>query len=278
MTLSQLIIVTDLDGTLLDHESYGYQASWPAVQRLKSRKIPLILCSSKTAKEITALWNELGLTDPFVAENGGAVYLPPRYFPFLIPGMTSEGLFEVLELGARVTLLRRALEETARKCGTRIRSFGGMTLDEICALTGLTRERGSLAAERQYDEPFLVEAEDRERLFAALREKGLEVTRGDRFFHLTGGHGKGEAVKLLLDFYRRRDGAVVSIGLGNSANDLPLLRAVDRPILVRNPDGTYDPEVTKTIPWVERTMDIGPRGWNEIVSEILFRTDSQTNK
>jgi mannosyl-3-phosphoglycerate phosphatase len=140
----------------------------------------------------------------------------------------------------------------------------------------LTREGAHLAAERRYDEPFVVEAGDRERLFAALRGKGFNVIRGDRFQHLTGGHSKGDGVRLLLDLYRRRDGAIVSIGLGNSANDLPFLSVVDRPILVRNPDGSYDSEVTAKIPEIERTSGIGPRGWNEIVSGILAEAQDRS--
>ena len=73
MTPSGLIVITDLDGTLLDEKSYSYQASLPAIQRLKSAGIPLVLCSSKTYSEILPLWRELDLKDPFIVENGGAI-------------------------------------------------------------------------------------------------------------------------------------------------------------------------------------------------------------
>ena len=195
---SRLIVITDLDGTLLDQETYSYEASLPAVQRLNSLKIPLILCSSKTYSEIALLWRELGLRDPFIVENGGAIYFIAGYFPFALQGIKSKGSFEALEDGTSVSVLRQVLTETARQCRVSVRTFGAMSLDEVSALTGLTRDQAALALQREYDEPFLVERGDRERLFRALIGKGFAIPRGDRFFHLIGSHGKGKAVKIFL--------------------------------------------------------------------------------
>ena len=98
---------------------------------------------------------------------------------------------------------------------------------------------------------------------------GLTVTNGDRFYYLTGGHGKGEAARRLLDLYRRQWGELVSVGLGNSANDLPFLREVDRPVLVRNPDRPWEPEVIQCLPSIARAECVGPQGWREAIEKIL---------
>ena len=264
-----LIVITDLDGTLLDEKSYSYQACLPAIQKLKSAGIPLILCSSKPFSEILPLWRELDLGAPFIVENGGAIYFPEGYFSAPLPGFKSQDSFKILELGTDVLTLRRVLAETAARCRAKVRSFGTMKVDEIRALTGLTQDQAGLALKRRYDEPFLIEGGDGERLFRALTGQGFTVTRGDQFFHLIGGHEKGRAVRILLDLYGRRDAGAVSVGLGNSANDLPLLREVDRPILIRRANGSWDAEVTASIPGVRRTEAIGPHGWREAIEEML---------
>lgn len=269
MTVPRLIIITDLDGSLLDQETYSYDASLPAIEKLKSLDIPLILCSSKTRSEISLLWQELGLMDPFIAESGGAICLPPGYFPFPLQGVKPKGSFEVLELGTDVLKLHQALMETAQQFQVKIKSLSMLSPDEISALTGLTGNAASLALEREYDEPFLVEEEDGQQLFTDLRMKGFSLTRGDRFFHLTGNHDKGKAAKILLNLYRRTSPEILTVGLGNSANDLSLFCSVDRPVLVRNPDGSWDSEVLRTIPGIERTQGIGPYGWREAVEKIL---------
>ena len=275
MNAAQLIIITDLDGTLLDEESYRYDASLPAVRNLQALKIPLILCSSKTKSEIEFLWRELGLSDPFICENGGAICFPTGYFPFPVVDAEPAGDLETIVLGTEITLLRRALKDSARGLGLQVRSFGEMTVEEVAQLTGLSRKQAMLALRREYDEPFTVKGEGAERLFAALRDRGLTVMFGGRLFHVTGGHDKGHAVSRLLAFYQRPDTVCVSVGLGNSGNDLALLRQVDRPILIRNADGSYDRDVLRAMPGIEKTLERGPAGWNTAVANILTETGTQ---
>lgn len=52
-----LLIFTDLDGTLLDHESYDFTPARPMLARLAAMRAPVVLASSKTAAEI-AEWQQ----------------------------------------------------------------------------------------------------------------------------------------------------------------------------------------------------------------------------
>jgi mannosyl-3-phosphoglycerate phosphatase len=263
------VIITDLDGTLLDQKTYSYQACLPAIRKVQSSKIPLVLCSSKTRSEIEPLWKELKLEDPFIVENGGAIYFRPGYFPFTVENARDEGGLEKLALGQSVKFLRHVLLDAVRRFRVHARSFGDMRPDEIAQLTGLPRESAWAASQREYDEPFVVDGGNAQRLFTALRTKGLKIARGDRFFHLSCGSDKGRATNELLKLYRRSNPSLVSVGIGNSANDLPLLCHVDRPVLVRNPDGSWDSTVAQNLSAARHTLNIGPEGWREAVEEIL---------
>ena len=266
---SQLMIITDVDGTLIDQRTYSYELSLPAVRRLQAKRIPIVLCSTKTSAEIILLWRELELDAPFICENGGAIYMPRDYLKVALLGLKTDGPFEVLEIGIDVDRLRVALADAARACGVTLRTFGQMDVDEIAALTGLSLDQAARALQRHYDEPFLVQSGDGKKMVVMLRAKKLTVTRGDRFYHLSGGHSKRDAVEALLNLHRDQYGQVISIGLGNSANDGPMLSAVDRPVLVRNPDGRWDGTVVEAIPDVERTIGTGPQGWREAIDGIL---------
>lgn len=65
---SRLLILTDLDGSLLDADTYGYEAARPALKSLRDRGIPLIFCSSKTFAEVEPIRHEMENTVPFIVE------------------------------------------------------------------------------------------------------------------------------------------------------------------------------------------------------------------
>ena len=52
---TRLLVVTDLDGTLLDHDTYDWEPARPAIEELKQRAFPLVLNSSKTIAELTPI-------------------------------------------------------------------------------------------------------------------------------------------------------------------------------------------------------------------------------
>ncbi|NEO25915.1 MAG: HAD hydrolase family protein, partial [Kamptonema sp. SIO4C4] len=76
MTNKQLLIFTDLDGTLLGSDDYRYEAAVPAIAQLQQRAIPLIPVTSKTRAEVEVLRHALHLTDPFIVENGSGIFIP----------------------------------------------------------------------------------------------------------------------------------------------------------------------------------------------------------
>lgn len=271
-----LILFTDLDGTLLDGATYSFNAAEEALRLLREHGIPLILVSSKTRAEIEALRVRLRNADPFVVENGGGLFIPTGYFETALEGAQERGGYDVIELGESYATLRAALTDIGQAAGYRLRGFGDMSVQEVAERAGLAPEEAGLARQREYDEPFIIEHAGEPD--AALNEircqaeaRGFRCTRGGRFFHLMGNSDKGRACRLLMDSYRRQQGRAdqppITVGIGDSLNDLPMLAAVDRPILVQRPDGSYDPEVR--LEKVGYAPGIGPAGWNRAVLSLL---------
>lgn len=270
----RLLFFTDLDGTLLD-ETYSYEAALPALAALQDHGIPLVLVSSKTRAEIEALRRRLGHVHPFIAENGGAIYIPTGTFPFPVEGAIplTDGL-AVVGLGTDYAALRASLVSIRQTTGVSVRGFGDMTAAEVGRLTGLPEADAVLAKQREHDEPFLVEgSEEAERMvLEAITARGLHWTKGGRFYHLTGRSDKGVACRRLLSCYRRLHGdAVASVALGDSDNDLPMLAAVDRPILLRRPDGSH--AMPDGLDRIAKADGIGPIGWNQAVLGLLRGTE-----
>ena len=80
MPKPRLLLFSDLDGTLLDHDSYDWSPAKPALKKLAASNIPVVLNSSKTAGEIRTVREQLGNTAPFIVENGAAVIVPANCF------------------------------------------------------------------------------------------------------------------------------------------------------------------------------------------------------
>jgi mannosyl-3-phosphoglycerate phosphatase len=100
-----------------------------------------------------------------------------------------------------------------------------------------------------------------------MTQLGLLWTRGSRYYHLTGANDKGKAVKLLTDLYKQEHGKIVTIGLGDSLNDLPMLQVVDYPVLVQKPGGRYEESIR--LSGLLKVLGIGPEGWRTAVLKLL---------
>lgn len=272
-TKPHILILTDLDGTLLDATTYSYEAATDALSAIRALDASLILVSSKTRSEMEPLRLRLDNRHPFIVENGGALFIPKAYFPFPLEQAEPRGDYEVVEIGTPYARLRTALKEISRDLGCRLRGFGDLSLEEVSALTGLSPAETLPATQREYDEPVVVESNGMawSRLSAAAATRGLRWTRGGRFYHLMGDNDKGVASRRLIAWYERRaqqEGrALITVGIGDSLNDLPMLEAVNYPILVRNPDGSYDPDVQ--CPHLTRAEGVGPVGWNRSLMDLL---------
>ncbi|MBW2045169.1 MAG: HAD-IIB family hydrolase [Deltaproteobacteria bacterium] len=263
------VIFTDLDGTLLDPHSYTWKPAGPALALCKRLGVPVILASSKTRAEMEVLRHQMGLSTPFIPENGGAIYFPK-------PGVAPppEGALDLqdtwkLSLGTPYWRLVESLKEIREELGLQIRGFSNMSLDEISRLTGLGKSACKLAIMREFDEPILVHENSPH--FAAISHaawrRGVKVVPGGRFCHLQGKNDKGQAVRILISWYKAIVYNVRTIALGDSPNDLEMLRVVDFPVLIRSQSSFV--EMQKQIPAARISTHAGPEGWNHAVLDIL---------
>jgi len=282
--MPRYLLLTDLDGSLLDSETYSFDEARPALNALRDEHIPIILVSGKTRAEIEPLRERLDHQHPFIVENGAAVYVPLDTFGFQPERSRRRASHHVIELGTPYALLRDVLRQIEESVGTPLQGFGDLSVEEIMATTGLMREDALRAKLREFDEPFLVNGPPKliEEICRQIVTRGLNWTRGGRFFHLTGNNDKGRAAEILLRCYRRQSHGqdppeeIETIGIGDSLNDLPLLLTVDHPVLVQRPDGSYDPDIN--LPNLIRASGIGPAGWNQVVLELLRQATHEASR
>ena len=262
------VIFTDLDGTLLDLETYSYEKSLAGINRVKQKGIPVIFCSAKTRAELEVYRHKMGVFHPFIVENGGAIFIPSNYFPFSFGYHRIVDELLVIELGIPYNEVRRLLGKIKEEGRFHFRGFGDMSAEEVAKASGLDIESAKLAKQREYDETvkFDISGEEMSKALEKIKEVGLSWTHGGRFYEVMGDNDKGKAVRIVSDLYCRMWGEIETIGFGDSLNDLPMLSAVDIPILVQRKARTWE---SINLPRLRKIQGVGPEGWSKAIKEII---------
>lgn len=263
----RIAVFTDLDGSLLDHADYSFEAARPALARICERGIPLIFATSKTRVEVEQIQHRMGLREPFIAENGAALFFPDDYRSLRIDAGFRQPPYTVIQLGATYAEIRRFIYATRHQF--RIRGLGDMSVAEVAELTRLSASQAALARQREFTEPFVPEPQTDLVAFEKLAAAhGLQVTQGGRFYHLIGiRQDKGAAVQIAAGVLSKNAGArITTIGIGDSANDLSMLAWVDIPLVIPRLNGT-PLSIGRTE--VRIAPAPGSEGWNAAVLEIL---------
>lgn len=274
--MSQIVIYTDLDGSLLDHDSYSHAAADALLAELETLAIPVIPVSSKTRAEIQVLREELGNNHPFIAENGAAVFVPSGYFDARPPATQQKENFDVREFSLPRGYWLETLASVAVDFRDDYKGFEELSIDDIVELTGLARDDAERAAEREYGEPVRWHGseENKASFISRMEQHGATILQGGRFMHISGDCDKGRALLWLNAQFARQWGGKtpVSIAIGDSHNDAAMLEAADHALIIRSP--SHEPPQLCRTDYVLLSEGTGPVGWNEGVRTILEKIET----
>lgn len=268
---SNWIVVTDLDGTLLDHHTYSFEAAASTLEKLKQHNMPVIINSSKTASEIEELRTTLNNGHPFIVENGSGIMVPRHYFSIQPEECENFGAYREVVLGKPRSELLEALTKLPAEFRQYYRSYQQSTVSDIMRITGLSREQAECSMDRRYTEPlqWLGTSDQRTQFFWYLHKQHIHFTEGGRFIHLMGHTNKGIATSWLAKHYEKeyqKNVKVVALGDGN--NDIDMLKAADVAVVIRSPVNK-PPKFDHPCKII--TDNTGPEGWKEAIEKIFFQ-------
>lgn len=260
----RLIVFTDLDGTLLDHETYSHAAAGEALAALKSHGVPLVLASSKTASEIAPLRAELGFEHcEAIVENGAGI---------LEPHQTGDGSDQVHQR------LLDALGGLPPALRNRFEGFTDWSAEQVASRTHLQPDQAKMAKQRQFSEPGLWFGDKAERgqFKALLQEQGISALQGGRFMTLSFGSDKAQRMIELVERHSSPGRKAFAVALGDAGNDIKMLEAADLGFIIPNSShGGIGPLAGEASGRIVRETAEGPAGWNHAVLG-LFNTTGNT--
>lgn len=246
-------VLTDLDGTLLEHGGVLGAEARAAIARLRELGVPVVPLTSKTETELRAILDELDSGGIGSFENGAGIVTPSG----------------VAVSGKAVPLARLAgcLEELARSAGVPLTPAAALPVAEIRRITGLAEEKVPAMLARGFGLPFLAPDGAGPALEAAVREiPGVRLTRGGQFWHLSGEHGKEDALDLLA-----ATGAAARpfAGFGDAPNDAGFLARCDVAVLVPRTGAGVDEALAASVPGARVAPFPTGRGWAAAVERLL---------
>ena len=255
---SPLWVVSDVDGTLMDH-SYDLTPAKGTIKSLQELSIPIILCTSKTAAEVKVIRKELNLTDPYIVENGAAIY-----------GESLKKVNGEIILGEKYETLENILATISNEINYDLIPLNNISDQEATELTGLKGHSLELMRDRHWSMPFLnppVTKQDEINIIS--KRFNVEIFKGNRMSHMLSiKSNKGKAINALKKY--SNNPSIKIIGLGDSPNDLPLLLNSDYKIVIPGPKGP-NLELLKNLNNHEFTLACYPNGygWKSEINKLI---------
>ena len=259
---SSIWVVSDVDGTLMDH-SYDLTPAKETIEILQKLSIPVILCTSKTASEVKVIRKELNLTDPYIVENGAAIY-----------GESLDKVNGRIILGKKYGFLEKILNSISKEIDFDLIPLNNLTDQEATKLTGLKGNSLNLMRDRHWSMPFLNPPSFlEEKINICCKKFKVDVFKGNRMSHLLSiNSNKGKAINALKKYSNIQN--IQIIGLGDSPNDSPLLFNSDIRIVIPGINGP-NLKLINQLKDFEFILASEPNGygWKDEINKLLNKLE-----
>ena len=260
------ILISDLDGTLLGQHDFDFGLIKSDIINLLDSGHLLVLASSKTKVEIESFCDELGRSVPFIYENGAGV----ENFS-LISGceapLNSHQNPKAIRTDALLTIWERYISLGLK---SRCHFVKDMDRGAQQACLGLGTTALDRAMKRSFSLPFTFSgpASDVQKLKYLAAKAGLSVQQGGRVYNLSGCHDKADYLPEIRKWASKAKDTPVLIVLGDSKNDIKMLKQADVSCVIPNENGYCLSLGNGNYPTIIAPR-AAPLGWLDAVMEAL---------
>ena len=269
----KFLIFSDLDGTFLNSETYSFGALKNYIKKFDFQ-YELIFVSSKTYEEIINIQKKLNINFPFVVENGACIFFPINYFKNKKISSKLDNYKNHLEL--RLTefdAVKFYKQFSFLKEKYNFSFYMDLPNRKIAELTNLKSNSAKLSKLRNFSNPILWEDSLKKKLTFIEEVRSLNdsysILEGGRFIHISDQFDKGLAIKKFLDYKKEHDLSFITISLGDSENDLPMLKLTDFACIIKSNSKLKLDNINKHI-YISSLK--APDGWKESL-DFIFRKE-----
>ena len=271
-----LLIFTDIDGTLINNDTFFEGKNIEIAETLHEHNHILIYNSSKTFDEIVNMQKKFNTSFPFICETGGGIYYKNLFTQ--ASDELREG-YSIMYESKKIEMFKKIIKEEVQKnFKDDLDMFDDLCLDEKSRLSGLKGNDLHLASKRDFSILINWKSDDGRysKFKSVLHGHGLKLIKGGRFSHICASHDKGQAVKFFLNQIKSSGmyNKILTIGIGDSTNDLEMLSNVDYACVVKsknNNDLMKKIDISKVL----LSTQHAPEGWAECIHKIFTQIKLQ---
>ena len=260
------IFISDLDGTLLGRHDFDFGLIKSDIINLLDSGHLLVLASSKTKVEIESFCDELGRSLPFIYENGAGV----ENF-CLINGceapLNSQQNPKAIRTDALLSVWEKCISLDLNSRCHFVKDMDRCAQQACLGLGATALER---AMKRSFSLPFTFSGteSDVQKLKYLTANAGLSVQQGGRVYNLSGCHDKADYLPKVRKWATKAKATPVLIALGDSMNDIKMLRQADVSCVIPNENGDCLSLGDGSYPTIIAPR-AAPLGWLDAVMEAL---------
>lgn len=271
-----LIIFSDIDGTIMNHDNYSTGNLDGFFEKIKN-EVDIIFNTSKTFEEVVILNKKLNINNPFIVENGACIFFPKDY---VVKKDLNIKLFQHKNyFGYKLTkLCPKTIENNFfdLKKKYNFSFYNELSEQKFFEVTNLKKNNAKKSKKRLFTNPILWE--DSESKFMDFKSeilsmnKNYHVVKGGRFIHISDNYNKGTATKEFLKIIKKSDKLLYkTVSLGDSESDVCMLELTDYSCIIKTKRKKISLKKSKNN-YFSTTM--APEGWKESL-DFVFKKENR---
>ncbi len=257
----QIIIFTDLDGSLLNKDTFEFNEIEKYFRELISKGIKIIPNSSKTEAELLNFNEQNNLDLSFITENGSSIH-----------GLNKihQNLPDKIIISRTIDEIRNIYEENiSMDFKNKITHILELEREKQQKILGLPLDKIKLAIKRDHSIPIKFNGTESEKneFTKILKNSGLTIQTGGRIMNVCDNVNKSKAMSRALQLIRKElTEEIITIGVGDNENDIEMIKQTDYPCLVKNEN--FDSSLIN-IDNLIKSDEPSPKGWSDVIKTAL---------
>ena len=233
---------------------------------IKAANIPLLLYSKRSFEEMLWICEQLAIYQPFIAESGGALYVPKNYLKLDLNGFSERGDYQELVFGTTKSFIENITDKLTKVSGLPSLYSDIHTPLDLADYWDIEISEAERIMSRKYSQ-LVIKSDEipelNELFITLLKQQGLEILETEKTY-IFGNFSIKEPVEYWLNILKKHYPDLKTTALGYAAIDENIFELCEEAFLLKN-DEAWQPMYMDNLNLVNGSGILGLKKFVEIV-------------